>query len=330
MPRVLLTKEIQFKLCLTARENLGTSWTGLAKYLEVTPRAFENWYRGIHYLPESIFSKLVNVSNFPIKTCGLLPDNWGQVKGGKKSIERHGRSFWTLEGSIKGGTNSARKIPLPSYSSELAEFIGIMLGDGGISSSQITVTLGYTTDKEYANYVIKLILKLFNYKASTYRPYYKDVIRIRASGVNLVRNLLTLGLVEGNKVRNQIDIPNWVFGNNLYAKACIRGLIDTDGCVHRKVRREQNGIEYRSIGITFSSRSSPLQNSLIKLFNILNFKVAISGVTIYLCGKERVERYVKEIGFSNPKHLHRYQEFLRDFGWKKIKPENCLYLTSQV
>lgn len=260
----------------------------------------------------------------------MLPDNWGQVKGGRTSVGRHGRSFWTLEGSRKGGTNSAKKFTLPLYSERLAEFVGIMLGDGGISRGQITVTLGYSTDKEYGKYVIKLIRKLFHYKASTYRSTDKDVLRIRASGVNLVKNLLTLGLVEGNKIKQQFDIPSWIQQKAEYIRACIRGMIDTDGCVHRKVRRERNGIEYRSIGITFSSYSNPLQISLIKLFNSLGFKVAISGKTIYLCGKEQVRRYVKEIGFSNPKHMTRYQNFLQQYGWIKVKTENCLYDSPQV
>lgn len=319
MPRICLSKEIQYNLCLSAREKLGGSWTSLAKHLNVHPHTFNNWYKGERLLPENIFKQLINISGFIVKDPKILPDNWGRVKGGKSVIKRYGRSFWTMEGSIKGGTNSAKKVPFPTYSAELAELIGIMLGDGGITYSQISVTLGYTTDKKYVPHIRKLINKLFRVKTSTYSPKIKDVIRIRASGVNLVRNLLKLGLVRGNKIKQQFDIPQWIQEEKGYIKACIRGMIDTDGCVHRKVRRERNGLEYRSIGITFSSRSRPLQNSLIRLFNILEFKVAISGVTIYLCGKEQIKRYVEEIGFSNPKHFSRYKSFLNNFGWIKMR-----------
>lgn len=330
MPRIYLSKKDQYELCLSAREKLECSWAGLARYLDVLPHTFDNWHRGDRLLPENIFEKLVSISDFPIKKPKLLPDNWGRIKGGKVSTARHGRSFWTLEGSRKGGTNAAKKVPLPSYSENLAEFVGIMLGDGGISRGQITVTLGFTTDKEYASYVIELIYKLFKIKASTYTPSNHNVFRIRASGVNLVKNLLVNGLVQGNKVKQQFDIPGWIQQKEEYIKACIRGLIDTDGCIHRKVRREHNGMEYRSIGITFSSYSKPLQNSLIKLFNIVGFKAAISGVTIYLCGKEQIERYIKEIGFSNPKHLNRYKIFSKNYGWVKVASENCLRIPAAV
>lgn len=323
MNRVCLSKKNQYSLCLAAREKLACNWVSLARHVGVHPHTFDNWRRGEILLPENIFKKLINISGYTIGTLRLLPDNWGRVKGGKVSRSNHGRSFWTLEGSRKGGTNSAKKVSIPSYSEELAELVGIMLGDGGMSRVQISVTLGYTTDKEYVPYIRRLFFKLFKCRTSIYKSKDKDCIRIRASGVNLVKNLLSFGLVQGNKIKQQIDIPSWIGLKEGYIKACIRGLIDTDGCVHRKVRRESGGIEYRSIGITFSSRSIPLQISLLKLFNSLGFKVSRSGKTIYLCGKEQIKRYIDKIGFSNPKHLNRYRLFLENYGWKKFSNDNC-------
>lgn len=324
MSRVLLSKEIQSRLVFSSKEKLGCNWRQLAVFLGVSKRSLENWSRGTRLLPEEVFLELIKISKIVIKNPTLLPDNWGCIKGGENCIKLHGRSFWTLEGSIKGGINSSRKFPLPDYSEELAEFIGIMLGDGGITRGQISITLGYTTDHKYVPYIRKLIKKLFATGISTYRPRERDVIRIKVSGVNLVRNLCSLGLVCGNKTKQQIDIPFWILNKESYMKACIRGLIDTDGCVHRKTRREKNGDEYRSIGITFKTASVPLQRSLIGIFNELGFKVAVSGRDLYFCGKEQIERYVEEIGFSNPKHLQRYQNFLFGYGWKKVNTKNCL------
>lgn len=190
--------------------------------------------------------------------------------------------------------------------------------------------MGYSTDYKYVPYIKRLIKKLFATNISVSYPQGKDVVKIRVSGVNLVRNLCNLGLVHGDKIKQQIDIPFWIFKKESYMKACIRSLIDTDGCVHRKTRREKNGFEYRSIGITFSSASKPLQQSFIKIFSILGFKVAISNRIIYLCGKEQINRYVAEIGFSNPKHFSRYQSFLQNYGWRKLMSENCLKISATV
>lgn len=96
-------------------------------------------------------------------------------------------------------------------------------------------------------------------------------------------------------------------------------MIDTDGCIFRKIRRDGKGFEYRSVGIKFTSASSPLRNSLIYFFSKVGFKVALSGRDIYLSGKELVYKYVQEIGFSNPKHLNRYKSFLKTHAWKKVK-----------
>ena len=51
---------------------------------------------------------------------------------------------------------------------ELAEFMGIMLGDGFIKSNetQLGITLNSETDYLYAKYVSKLIKALFNLKPS--------------------------------------------------------------------------------------------------------------------------------------------------------------------
>jgi len=41
-----------------------------------------------------------------------------------------------------------------------------------------------------------------------------------------------IGLVLGNKVKQQIDIPEWIKSNNNFSLACVRGIIDTDGCFY--------------------------------------------------------------------------------------------------
>ncbi len=55
-----------------------------------------------------------------------------------------------------------KKILLPKHSIHLAEFFGIMLGDGGINNPwQATITLNATKDREYSRYIKELIKFLF-------------------------------------------------------------------------------------------------------------------------------------------------------------------------
>ena len=86
----------------------------------------------------------------------------------------------TLEGRSKGGRTtallfqknpsrargigfiSAKDITYPPHSTELAEFIGIMLGDGGMRSPyQCAVTYNRKTDCEHAQFIVNLVGKLF-------------------------------------------------------------------------------------------------------------------------------------------------------------------------
>jgi len=331
LARVLLSKEIQYQLCFSAREKLEVNWAGLARYFQISSSTLANWYKCKRLLPQEIFLNLARLTGISIQNPKLLKDNWGQVKGGKLVWLRYGRRPVNKNpGHNKSGASLAKKFSLPGFSKDLAEFMGIMLGDGGIDKGQISITLGCSTDYQYAQYIIKLLQKLFAARIGIYYPKKQDTIRIRISGINLVKNLFILGLIKGNKIRQQIDIPVWIKQNDDYAKSCIRGLIDTDGCVHRKVRKTRNSFEYRSIGITFCSASRPLQKSFMKLLDNLGFKTAISGYTIYLCGEEQMRRYVDEIGFSNPKHLSRYKVFLRDYGWKKLPQKNCTQMLSTV
>ena len=56
----------------------------------------------------------------------------------------------------------AKRIREPVFSSELAEFIGIMLGDGCINSSfQAAIYFNARTDLEYADFLEKSIKQLF-------------------------------------------------------------------------------------------------------------------------------------------------------------------------
>ncbi|MBI4035707.1 LAGLIDADG family homing endonuclease [Candidatus Daviesbacteria bacterium] len=73
----------------------------------------------------------------------------------------------------------------------------------------------------------------------------------------MVKYLTSKGLSLGNKVCLQVGVPNWILSKEDYIKACIRGLIDTDGSfvLHRYTIK---GKIYTYPKISFSNRSEPL------------------------------------------------------------------------
>ena len=79
----------------------------------------------------------------------------GRSKGGRRVCE-----FFRLHPDLarQEGFVTLKKIKKPPRSVELAKFIGIMLGDGGIRSKyQFTISFNYKTDREFAEHVVRLI-----------------------------------------------------------------------------------------------------------------------------------------------------------------------------
>ncbi len=183
------------------------------------------------------------------------------------------------------------------YSVDLAEFIGILLGDGHITPTQVTVTLG--TKDEFIDYVAQLMKKLFGDTPKIITTNDNGKVVYIGSTV-LVRWLLAMGLVF-NKVKHQVGIPRWCLSRRSYMKRVIRGLIDTDGSVYRL----RDGVQ-----ISFCNRSRPLLESARSILLNLGYSPSkISGYNIYLTRRGDLIKYFNEVGFSNRKHQKRFLEF---------------------
>ncbi len=193
--------------------------------------------------------------------------------------------------------NQRNDICIPTfYTKELAEFIGILLGDGSLTPTQVTVTLG-TKEQNYAIYVAKLVQKIFGIKARIIENKYQHRV-VYIGSVKAVRWLLTMGLAI-NKVKAQVDVPPWIFTKDDFMRAALRGLIDTDGSIYR--------LRY-GLQIEFCNRSIPLLHSARRLFIELGFHPSqASGSKVYLTNQKEIKRFVEILGFSNQKHSKRYK-----------------------
>lgn len=184
------------------------------------------------------------------------------------------------------------------YSEELAEFFGIMLGDGHVSHFQVVISLG-NKDIEYIKHVTSLVSRIFKapVKTSIRKRGYRDVY---ISSTAITSWLLKKGLVS-NKVKIQVGMPKWILRRKSYMKAFIRGFFDTDGCVYK--------IKHR-IQIDFTNRSIPLLRGLQKILAVLGYNVSdISVFKIYLTRKRDVKKFFKNIQPRNQKHRKRFEEY---------------------
>jgi len=261
------------------------------------------------------------------KSVRILPEYWSAQKychlGAQRRYEVYG-PLGTLESRRKGGINSQRlfredpefakecgvitrkKVRTPIYSEALAEFIGIMLGDGGMSFYQINITVNSETDKEYAIYIRALIKKLFAIQTAVILRKNEAAIRIIASARNLIELLQDYGLKTGNKIKNQIDIPAWILREQKYKFSCVRGLFDTDGSCY-SYNHKVNNKTYCNFALCFTSYSRPLLKSIYNIFKEEHYNPVVAKNRIYIHRNESIKKYFNEIGTSNPKHLYKYE-----------------------
>ena len=204
--------------------------------------------------------------------------------------------------TLKYPKKSHRKeVVLPKYSEPLAEFFGIMMGDGGINNDwQATVTVNSIADADYAQYISSLCKKLFNIRPVIRKRKEQNALVISLASTSVVDFLVLNGLPRGNKLRNGLSIPEWIRGKPALEKACVRGLVDTDGCIFTHTHKV-GGKEYKNIGLTFTSYDPNLVFQVADIFEKFKIMPHITkrGRDICLYQADSVAQYLKVFKTSN-------------------------------
>jgi intein/homing endonuclease len=205
-----------------------------------------------------------------------------------------------------------KKVILPKYSESLAEFFGIMIGDGGINNDwQATITVNAIADAMYAKHISVLCKKLFDIEPAIRKRKENNALIISLSSISVVDFLVSNGLSRGNKLKNGLSIPTWILDKPLYRKSCVRGLIDTDGCIFIHTH-QMSGKVYKNIGLTFRNYSPKLifqVADILEEFGIIPH-ISKRGSDIYLYQADSVAKYLKVIGTSNNRIRSVYQKWI--------------------
>lgn len=206
------------------------------------------------------------------------------------------------------------------YDPKLAEFTGIMLGDGSIGiykckagdkikiQHKIQITLD-SREIEFIEYVKNLVEDLFGVTARLcYRE--SNSVDIRSLRRDVLEFLTKqVGLKLSPKWERAI-IPKQ-YMNNILELRVLRGLFDTDGSV---VLTNNNGIIYPRLEIKMCP--SPMQKQVIDILKRRNFNLRVRGldknkIQINLNGKTELKKWLDLIGFSNKKHLTKAKSILK-------------------
>jgi DNA-binding transcriptional regulator WhiA len=170
-----------------------------------------------------------------------------------------------------------------------------------------------TEDRDhYENFIIPTFNKtvaipLMRKKISTVAYKKRNCYGIATENKSVTKFLLSLGLPLGTK--NDVHVPEWIKNDDENSKAFLRGLMDTDGSVFFSNSKKHTGMTF-DIGLT----SQRLINDVYQMLLSLEFhpymlkpykKKKENEKTLYkvrIKRKADLEKWINEIGFSNPKH----------------------------
>lgn len=227
-----------------------------------------------------------------------------------KSTSFTPRSFRNLK-ELYGGSIPSKKVRYidgrgeveilnPDKDPLMAEFIGMILGDGHIdkhsydrgdryvSSHYLSITLGSHEAEiiERAKYLAK---KCLERKFNEEKLNHANAVNLKLHGKVVVRALENLGLESGNKVQNRVSVPKWIMEDDELQKRCLKGLFDTDGSYYR---RTEDGYYV----VYFKNGSEPLLEDFSKMCDTLDIKTSKAGSNaIQVAAQEDVKKFVAQI-----------------------------------
>ena len=327
MPDSLKEFRVQF---LTERQSrwlieLPLSVSDMAQICACSERTIRDWKREKFSMKFDCLQKLCVTTRVSVPQVKKIPPYAHTSRAGKKGgvalIKKYGRvptnekrrrsqweKWWYTTGKYKKNSILISKpIYTPRTSAALAEFVGIMMGDGTVSMYHSAITLNAVDDAAYSEYVVSLVERLFKIKPSIYERPEQSTKVITVSRKQFSEYLVSLGLPLGNKIKNGLVIPEWIKKNKQYAIACVRGLIDTDGSVFTHCYHAR-GKKYCYKKISFSSASASLCTDVVSILTKNGINVSNHGRNVRIENKHDVALYMRVFGTSNPKHLKRYMQ----------------------
>lgn len=337
--RIKLDDSFRVGLFQNILDNEEISLFELSKKLGCGYSAIKNWNAGARLIPESIFNKLLDMSNqdtrgVASKKSSIYPNNWGQRLGGIESYKKYKKQ---INLKMAHARSFIHTIDIPKVDSDIWELVGACLGDGCLSKYfskyesrwlyQITFTGNMNDDRAYyLNRIIPILKSKFSLTGYYYiRPEY-HVICIPIKSKRIFDFLNDLGMPIGDK-KNKLRITDVMFNSSKAVKAAIlRGLLDTDGCIY--ARKDEN-YRYLEVKITSGSKLFLYDiKSVLQEFGLpayVHWQEKRDAGDVVLRGNNNIERWMAQIGTSHPLIKERYNEWIET---GRLLPKNHIKVGS--
>ncbi len=174
----------------------------------------------------------------------------------------------------------------------LAELIGIVLGDGNLYKHPRTENLRITcnsNDTSYIRHVSCIIKKVLRKTPNVRKRKDENAVSVDLYQCKISKRL---NLPCGNKIKNNVGIPYWVFSNKDYMRKCLKGLFETDGCFH------EDRDNYTRI-IEFKNNCARLREDAYNILLKLGFNPQLGRNYVRLAKRNEVYEFKELIDFRN-------------------------------
>jgi len=220
------------------------------------------------------------------------------------------------------------KFPIKK-SPELALLVAKGMGDGTIEKNTLRFSF-WNKEEELIEEVCDCVNKAIGKTKGTIIKFSDGRIQVKFPPfIGFV--LHKAGVPIGNKTLQEFDVPNWIKNGSKEIKASfIRGLFDDEACIKMKSEKSRS----REI-ILAQGKSIELEESLKKFFDsikamLLELKIKSGNITrqqilvdkngkkkvilrFAIGGKENLERFLKEVGFTSLRKTERLKKTLESF-----------------
>lgn len=174
---------------------------------------------------------------------------------------------------------------------ELAEFIGVILGDGNIYKFPRTESLSLFSNSNNPGFIERysnMFENIFHKKPTVSKRKHMNCVKITIYEKNISKRL---GIPPGARIKKKISIPDWILLNRNFIVRYLRGLYEAEGClsIHKPTGTYK---------LFFSNRNKSLLNNVFYLVKKLGFHPHIRYCDVQLSRKDEVNKLMKILQFK--------------------------------
>src|SRR3989338_8078820 len=204
--------------------------------------------------------------------------------------------------------------------SELAEFIGIMSGDGYMnhySNGHYYIEIAGHSENEleyHKDHIASLVEALFDIKPTLVFKKGQNTLCSRISSKRIFNILEDLEFPKGKK--NNLSVPSWITTNKEFFRSFIKGIYDTDGSMILRTRGQHS----ISLGLKNQEVILEIKHFLEQMHYFIAYNECLQKdkrgfsskiFCIRINQKKLIKQFKDQIGSSNPYKLKKLEKMIK-------------------